>query len=486
MKEENKVKEPEYIVSNPTPPPPPVTVSIMDFSNLQSLKLFNFLKNNNSSRIDNFLNDYKKLEHYIDQLNQKSLSSNLTMLEKEWKELNDYQEKQLETTKYTISVARLYPAKNRYQDLLPFDQTRVRLNIAGDDYINATNFGQLVLSTSSKQTALLYPHFITAQLPTDFGEFWSMVLQEKCELVTCLCRENEFDVKNGSPSYYWPVDKQNPLSLSRGIKVSLQSVKETEYSVQRVLTISSSNTNTTRTIVLFQYLFSNKTSAPVVTGLGQNEMPESMSNFLRFVKDCERFYMSEQRNKSSPVLVHCVNGVSRSAMFLLVYSCIQTIDTFYDEEQSTNESASPLSLSVSDLVTKYIKLMRTKRKYMIHNISHLKYAYDCLAAYMRDILIKKNVIREDQTSQSHSRPEELKNGNGHVNKSGLGKPAVAAQVLNLADVCDPSKFCLDLASPTSEENSKRKGKFTKDDFLQHQQKNPLINDPFKLIDSIKK
>jgi protein tyrosine phosphatase len=442
--------------------------------------------NDNSSKIDLFLQDYKKLERHVELLSQKTLTSTLTLLEKEWKDLNDYQEKQLEATKYTISVARLYPNKNRFHDLLPYDQNRVKLvkpNAAkSDDYINATDFGQLTTVPGSNSKQCSTPSFISTQMPTDFYEFWLMVLQERCELVVCLSKENEFEA-----GFYWPSDKSTPLNVS-GIKICLQSVKETGYSIQRVLTASLDST--TRTVVLFQYLFNSARSvagAAVGTGLGQNDMPENVGNFLKFVKDCESFYASEQRNKVNPVLTHCLNGVSRSAVFMLAFNAIQSIDSFYDEHSSFIETSS--SLAVADLIVKLIKQMRGKRKYMIQTVSQLKYAYECVLFYMRDVLIRKNVIKEESGIDSSSNGVKLASNASLDMLKKSNAATTTSNVLTLQDVCDPNKFCLDLNTSSGEDGSsaKRKSRFTKDDFMQSKNSTTsLLSDPFSLIDSLKK
>ena len=81
-------------------------------------------------------------DYHVNSLSKKTLSTT-TIIEKEWKELQDYQEKQ--TAGMMISVARCYPNKNIYQDLLPFDQTQVVLQSRkSDGYINANRANVLV------------------------------------------------------------------------------------------------------------------------------------------------------------------------------------------------------------------------------------------------------------------------------------------------------------------------------------------------------
>ncbi len=117
-------------------------------------------------------------------------------------------------------------------------------------------------------------------------------------------------------------------------------------------------------------------------------MPESISSFLKFVKECEYFYLTQQRNPSHPVLIHCMNGVSRSAVFILVYTMIQIIDLAGNKQNQLHHS---INIS-SDLILKLIKQMREKRKYMIQSMHHLKYTYDAVLYYLKEFVIKEDIL----------------------------------------------------------------------------------------------
>ena len=232
-----------------------------------------------------------------------------------------------------------------------------------------------------------HPNFIISQLPytstADLFDFWTMILQQQVELIVCLCRDSEFNQQ-----YYWPTSKQTPLSLFT-LKVTLQSVKETANSIQRVFTVASLADNLSRTVVILQQntaspqlsaTVTTRAASVTTTGIGLNEMPENMSSFLKFVKECENFFLTQQRSHAHPILCHCVNGVSRSAVFLLVYSMIQIIDTSCDS--SATSPPAPASIS-AEFMLRLVKQMRSKRKYMVQSVYHLKYAYDALLYYLK-------------------------------------------------------------------------------------------------------
>ncbi|XP_057836834.1 protein-tyrosine-phosphatase PTP1 isoform X3 [Cryptomeria japonica] len=78
------------------------------------------------------------------------------------------------------SVANQHGHKNRYTDVLPFDDTRVVLNCAGNDYINAS----YIVNTSSENI----PKFIATQgpLPETLEDFWEMIIQHRCPVIVML------------------------------------------------------------------------------------------------------------------------------------------------------------------------------------------------------------------------------------------------------------------------------------------------------------
>lgn len=393
---------------SPSPNPP-----------ISSANKLNFL--NNPAKLESILNEVQRLESHVSSLNKKTLAQS-TQLEREWKELNDYQENKSESLGMTISVARCYPSKNRFQDLLPYDQTRVALLNKNDDYINATFMGRLTpnetassstststfsstsSSSSSSSAEHRHPNFITAQAPilsnsSDLFNFWSMVIEQQVELICCLCRDSELltggtnkasKTASGPPSY-WPLSKERPL-IVQSVRVTLLSVKESTSCVRRICSVANTSepSQKVRTVVLLQHKYGQTTTTNgggQSSGIGLNEMGENVGGLLKFIKECESFYQQEQRNANNPVLVHCMNGVSRSAVFLALYSLIQVIDANCADPASTQMP------SIAECLSKQIKAMRQKRKYMLQTTYHLKYSYEALLYYLKDILIKQGGFR---------------------------------------------------------------------------------------------
>lgn len=82
-----------------------------------------------------FSQEVEKFEKFVDVLPNKTLSGP-TNLDLKWKEIQDKQD--TDGQRKIISVARCYPMKNRFPDILPYDACRVELVDSKDDYINAS------------------------------------------------------------------------------------------------------------------------------------------------------------------------------------------------------------------------------------------------------------------------------------------------------------------------------------------------------------
>lgn len=80
-----------------------------------------------------FANEIDRIEKFVNGLTNKTANGQTT-LELKWKFIQDSQD----NDKRAISVARCYPLKNRFPDILPYDYSRVELKTTKDDYINAT------------------------------------------------------------------------------------------------------------------------------------------------------------------------------------------------------------------------------------------------------------------------------------------------------------------------------------------------------------
>ncbi|XP_055669678.1 receptor-type tyrosine-protein phosphatase eta isoform X1 [Falco peregrinus] len=193
--------------------------------------------------------------------------------------------------------------KNRYNNVLPYDISRVKLSdqtSATDDYINAN----YMPGYNSKKA------FIAAQgpLPSTIEDFWRMIWEKNIYSIVMLTKCVE--QARTKCEQYWP-DKQ---SKSYGdITVTMVSeVVLPEWTI-RDFTVEKSNTPESHTVRQFHF-----TSWP---DHGVPETTDLLINFRHLVHE-----YSSQNPIDSPTLVHCSAGVGRTGTFIAIDRLIQQIE----------------------------------------------------------------------------------------------------------------------------------------------------------------
>ncbi|KFQ43897.1 Receptor-type tyrosine-protein phosphatase eta, partial [Nestor notabilis] len=193
--------------------------------------------------------------------------------------------------------------KNRYNNVLPYDISRVKLSdqsSASDDYINAN----YMPGYNSKKA------FIAAQgpLPNTIEDFWSMIWEKNIYSIVMLTKCVE--QARTKCEQYWP-DKQ-PKSYGDITVTMVSEVVLPEWTI-RDFTVEKSNTAEGHTVRQFHF-----TSWP---DHGVPETTELLINFRHLVHE-----YSSQNPIESPTLVHCSAGVGRTGTFIAIDRLIQQIE----------------------------------------------------------------------------------------------------------------------------------------------------------------
>ncbi|KAM9015086.1 receptor-type tyrosine-protein phosphatase eta isoform 3-T3 [Ara ararauna] len=193
--------------------------------------------------------------------------------------------------------------KNRYNNVLPYDISRVKLSdrsSASDDYINAN----YMPGYNSKKA------FIAAQgpLPNTIEDFWCMIWEKNIYSIVMLTKCVE--QARTKCEQYWP-DKQ-PKSYGDIIVTMVSEVVLPEWTI-RDFTVEKSGTAEGHTVRQFHF-----TSWP---DHGVPETTELLINFRHLVHE-----YSSQNPIESPTLVHCSAGVGRTGTFIAIDRLIQQIE----------------------------------------------------------------------------------------------------------------------------------------------------------------
>lgn len=225
--------------------------------------------------------------------------------------------------------------KNRYKDVIPFNEHRVLLKNGA--YINASYLPRLGIEKM----------FIACQapLPSTIVDFYHMILDEDVCVVVMLTKLFEKSVK---AHCYWPVG---------------------EYSIGDItIELLSAEVVVEEAIVIRKIQVTRGTEDPKVfhqihyTEWKDNEIPKETSNF-KHVIDLSRSFHEEGKK----LIAHCSAGIGRAGSFLAVYSYI---DHCLEKQQKT----------IFDIVNEF----RDYRLGMVQTSEQYLFIYEVL----KDILSK--------------------------------------------------------------------------------------------------
>uniref|UniRef100_A0A8B9HZ24 protein-tyrosine-phosphatase n=1 Tax=Astyanax mexicanus TaxID=7994 RepID=A0A8B9HZ24_ASTMX len=201
-----------------------------------------------------------------------------------------------------VALAPENRTKNRYNNVLPYDNSRVKLSVLGssfDDYINAS---YMPGHTSRKE-------FIAAQgpLPCTVNDFWRMTWEKNIHTVVMLTRCNEQG--RVKCEKYWPSETKHFNSLT--VTVTSEIILE-DWTI-RDIHVKNVKTAETRSIRQFHF-----TAWP---DHGVPETTELLINFRHLVRE-----HMDQYSRHSPTLVHCSAGVGRTGTFIAIDRLIFQIE----------------------------------------------------------------------------------------------------------------------------------------------------------------
>ncbi|XP_053538070.1 receptor-type tyrosine-protein phosphatase beta isoform X2 [Ictalurus punctatus] len=245
--------------------------------------------------------------------------------------------------------------KNRYNNILPYDSTRVKLSCVDDDpssdYINASyipgnNFRREYIATQGP-------------LPGTKDDFWKMVWEQNVHNIVMVTQ----CVEKGRVKcdHYWPFD-QDPLYYGDLIvRMQSESVLP-EWTIREFKICSEDQLNYCRTVRQFHYT--------VWPDHGVPESTQSLVQFVRTVRD----YINRTPG-SGPSIIHCSAGVGRTGTFIVLDRVLQQLNT---------KDTVDIYGAVFDL--------RLHRSHMVQTESQYTYLHQCV----RDVLRARKLRSEQE------------------------------------------------------------------------------------------
>ncbi|XP_051651836.1 receptor-type tyrosine-protein phosphatase beta isoform X3 [Manacus candei] len=291
-----------------------------------------------------------KVSHFEAHFTKLQADSNY-LLSKEYEDLKDVGRNQ------TCDIALLPEnrGKNRYNNILPYDTSRVKLSNVDDDpcsdYINASyipgnNFRREYIATQGP-------------LPGTKDEFWKMAWEQNVHNIVMVTQ----CVEKGRVKcdHYWPLDQDSLYYGDLIVEMLSESVLP-EWTIREFKICSEEQLDSTRLIRHFHYT--------VWPDHGVPETTQSLIQFVRTVRD----YINRTPD-TGPAIVHCSAGVGRTGTFIALDRILQQLDS---------KDTVDIYAAVHDLRLHRVHMVQTECQYV--------YLHQCV----RDVLRARKLRSEQE------------------------------------------------------------------------------------------
>ncbi|WVZ88616.1 hypothetical protein U9M48_035116 [Paspalum notatum var. saurae] len=201
-----------------------------------------------------------------------------------------------------ISVAHnpVNRAKNRYIDVLPFDDTRVELKssarTSNNDYINAS----FIKATEDKRVG----RFISTQGPLvkTFEDFWEMIYEYQCPAIVML---TQFDCVKCDE--YLPLRNRQGRYGKYDVKI-MEEKTDSHHLLLRDVKVQSNESGKIHSVLHIEY-----------ADWPDHGVPTSTNDVRQIWKWLHHI------PKEHPIVVHCSAGIGRTGTYITIHTTLERI-----------------------------------------------------------------------------------------------------------------------------------------------------------------
>ncbi|KAL9642692.1 hypothetical protein ABK040_009771 [Willaertia magna] len=341
-----------------------VTSSHDDSSILSSTTI----TNNNSSH-DHVFHRTKPKKASIDYF---AKPIEMDRLDEEFQSLKKYESRLQRTSGMHLSGYKQHNlSKNRYRNILPNENTRVLLRNRdlrepGSDYINANHI-TIQTTQTFKHIKLPVPHsYIATQapLPSTFGDFWRMIVENNSMIIVMLTNEvissdsesdemkgdiiDQFDscFNKNKVNKYWPSIGERKQYDEVVVETVHEELTNYEF-VYRQCYIYHDSLPSRKTIHFFQY-----------TGWPDMGVPNSTTSFFKLIDSIDNLLKSDEIIKNSgPIVIHCSAGVGRTGTFCTIHLLLSQFKEYLNWPKEERDKDFTFDFNIYNVV-KHLKSFR--------------------------------------------------------------------------------------------------------------------------------
>lgn len=252
---------------------------------------------------------------------------------------------------FTTALLPENAAFNRFKDVLPYEDNRLRLTPSKSNRLGYINASHITATVGSKQR-----FYIAAQGPTKntLPYFWQCVWEAEVYLMVQLTDPSE-DMN------YLPDADDRCIDINPDFQVWWEFSQKTGYCVTSKIRLCHVASRRYRTIWHLHY-----------SEWGEQGCPHSASHFLGFLEEMQSVHQHSMgeippgHNRNPPILVHCTAGVGRTGLTILNDILLYTID--HNQEVC---------------IPGVVSLLRQQRAFMIQTIAQYKFVYSLLIQYLK-------------------------------------------------------------------------------------------------------
>ncbi|KAK9766064.1 phosphotyrosine-specific ptp2-like protein [Basidiobolus ranarum] len=282
-------------------------------------------------------NTISKLFQKMDRIEQKRLQSLMVTQVRNLSQPNPY----------CIAAGIEKGSKNRYNNIWPYEHSRVKLQnvkMNESDYINAS----FIRAKESVNSYIA----TQAPLPATFGDFWKMIWEQNTRVIIMLTKEEE--AGRVKCHRYWPTFPDQIMSVGEYFQIRLAGetmpVEAESTIMARRFLLTHTGTQEMREI--FQLHF---------VGWPDFGIPDSPVSVLR-LRDLANKLQTD--HNYGPMLVHCSAGCGRTGAFC-------TIDTVIASCERNLESS-------EDYVVRVVDQLRDQRLSMVQTLRQFVFCYEAM------------------------------------------------------------------------------------------------------------